>query len=182
MESTPWRGDIMANSLPSPALSSGPPPVLGPTSALGTPPASGSMASLPTSTGPTPSSSAPWGSHTVRAGSVRGANRKADILATKGPQHQALPGTQRPRSSAKDQIPSSAEESEGTCDPEDEPEDSWQRMRKLAAEEGDWELVAKIQEAPVWYQRRANPRWESITHGEMKDLCKAAKDHGRGSP
>lgn len=54
-------------------------------------------------------------------------------------------------------------------------------MWKLAAEEGDWELVAKIQAAPVQYQSKAKPRWEAVTHGDMKDLCKAAKDHGRGS-
>lgn len=70
MESLLWRGWSMSSSLPPLAVSSGPPPEFAPSSVSGTTPASGSSASLPTPADPTPSYSAPCGSHTVRAGSV----------------------------------------------------------------------------------------------------------------
>lgn len=39
-----------------------------------------------------------------------------------------------------------------------------------------------IQVAPAWYCRGPNPRWESVSNGKMKDICKDAKDRGRNLP
>lgn len=43
-------------------------------------------------------------------------------------------------------------------------------------------MAAKIQAAQVQYQRGANPKWECLSNGEMKEHCKTAKDFGRRSP
>ena len=59
-------------------------------------------------------------------------------------------------------------------------------MRRQAAADKEFGLAEKIKglyAAPVLYQKRgAPPKWESVLHGELKDLCQAKNDYKRGSP
>lgn len=74
------------------------------------------------------------------------------------------------------------EESEGSSSYEGERDDHWQKGQRQTVKELDWTMAAKIQAAQVQYQRGANPKWECLSNGEMKEQCKTAKDFGRRSP
>lgn len=61
-------------------------------------------------------------------------------------------------------------------------------MRRQASEEGDWELADRITllATPVFYKTKGDGSvkisWQLIPYMQLKELCKAAKDYGRGSP
>lgn len=60
----------------------------------------------------------------------------------------------------------------------------WADIRRKAIKEGDFDLAhEQLLAMPVRYGRQnANPRWEPMTYDEIKDLRKAIKDSGLGSP
>lgn len=76
------------------------------------------------------------------------------------------------------------EEGSDSQDSSPESEDSWVEARGRATEGGSWELTDIITSyaAPVIYKRGRSPGWELVPYAQLKELCKAGKDYGRGSP
>lgn len=85
---------------------------------------------------------------------------------------------------------SSSEEDSSSADSEEfppcplTPKNPWEKIQKAVIKEGDWQIATKFTAFPVRYHRGRGgaPRWEPMTYAEIKELCRAAKDHGRGSP
>ncbi|TRZ05749.1 hypothetical protein HGM15179_021358 [Zosterops borbonicus] len=78
----------------------------------------------------------------------------------------------------------------GPIDPDKEPDlyppdppDNWVRLKRQALKEGDFEIAERIV-APVIYNgsQRQNARWEQLSFSEIKELRRAATEHGIGSP
>ncbi|XP_015504899.1 endogenous retrovirus group K member 6 Gag polyprotein-like [Parus major] len=61
-------------------------------------------------------------------------------------------------------------------------EDPWAKIRKAAVKEGEWGLVSKMSAFPLCYRRGRVSEWEPLAYGEVKELCKAARECGRQSP
>ncbi|XP_064267004.1 uncharacterized protein LOC135294964 [Passer domesticus] len=61
--------------------------------------------------------------------------------------------------------------------------DTWQRIRKDAVQEGEWEIASKLKVFPVKYTAGPGPRetWQQINFAELKEICKASRLYGRDS-
>ncbi|KAF4801190.1 hypothetical protein TURU_036568 [Turdus rufiventris] len=95
-------------------------------------------------------------------------------------QKETLPGEVASEEMEED---SNSPDTEGFLSHPSTSEDPWDTIRKTAVKEGDWQIVSKFVVTLVCYERRGeNPRYEPMLYGEIKELCRATKDHGRDSP
>lgn len=124
------------------------------------------------------------GSHDSRTGSGPDRDRKEAILASTASHN--LAAQVRPKGSPHNiKSPPSSSEDESSESSDSEVGDRWAKIQREATREGDWELADKITAFPVIQKngRRTTPYalWEPLPYGELKDLCKTAKEHGRSS-
>lgn len=56
---------------------------------------------------------------------------------------------------------------------------TWEKIKRTSLKKGDWEMANKLDVIPVQYNRRGNPFWETLGFNEIKELSKAAREHGR---
>ncbi|KAF4795089.1 hypothetical protein TURU_096087 [Turdus rufiventris] len=88
------------------------------------------------------------------------------------------------RPARKRSLSSSEDESSDFSDLDSHPEsgDRWAKTQREANREGDWELASNITAFLVIHRKGkralAYASWEPLPYGELKDLCKVAKEHG----
>ncbi|TRZ12793.1 hypothetical protein HGM15179_014317 [Zosterops borbonicus] len=118
-------------------------------------------------------------------GSADDADRKEAILASNTNNAKMSPKRTQCKKNIKLSIPSSDDDSSESSLMDIEYEDHWARTREEAIKDNDWESANKITAFPIIVRqgRRQARRvtWHAMPFNELKELNKAAKEHGCGS-
>ncbi|KAF4790644.1 hypothetical protein TURU_138670 [Turdus rufiventris] len=138
---------------------------------------------------PPPAGSAPITQPTsapaaVGTGGDPGRDRKEAILAPSADRRPAASVCPKESGPASKRSPSPHHGSDSSgSDSHLESGDRWAKTQREANREGDWELASNITAFPVIHRKgkKAYASWEPLPYGELKHLCKPAKEHGRSS-